>query len=74
MLALVIDSTNAFREGISPSEADVARSLADIIKKAPRRVAVTTFSSNVARVKARRRRGAGRRARSWSSPAARCTA
>ena len=52
VLALMIDSTNAFREGISPSEADVARSLADIIKKAPRRVAVTTFSSNVARVKA----------------------
>ena len=35
VLALVIDSTNAFREGISPSEADVARSLAEIIKKAP---------------------------------------
>ena len=52
VLALMIDSTNAFREGISPSEADVARSLGDIIKKAPRRVAVTTFSSNVARVKA----------------------
>jgi ribonuclease J len=52
VLALMIDSTNAFREGISPSEADVARSLIDIIKKAPRRVAVTTFSSNVARVKA----------------------
>ncbi len=52
VLALMIDSTNAFREGISPSEADVARSLAEIIKKAPRRVAVTTFSSNVARVKA----------------------
>ncbi|MEO8421863.1 MAG: ribonuclease J [Hyphomicrobium sp.] len=52
VLALMIDSTNAFREGVSPSEADVARSLGDIIKKAPRRVAVTTFSSNVARVKA----------------------
>jgi ribonuclease J len=52
VLALMIDSTNAFREGISPSEADVARSLIDIVKKAPRRVAVTTFSSNVARVKA----------------------
>jgi ribonuclease J len=52
VLALMIDSTNAFREGLSPSEADVARSLGDIIKKAPRRVAVTTFSSNVARVKA----------------------
>ncbi|MFA5899447.1 MAG: ribonuclease J, partial [Hyphomicrobium sp.] len=52
VLALMIDSTNAFREGISPSEQDVAASLAEIIKKAPRRVAVTTFSSNVARVKA----------------------
>ena len=30
----------------------MARSLAEIIKKAPKRVAVTTFSSNVARVKA----------------------
>ena len=52
VLALVIDSTNAFREGVSPSELEVSRSLADIVKKAPRRVAVTTFSSNVARVKA----------------------
>ncbi len=51
VLALVIDSTNAFREGVSPSEQEVSRSLAEIVKKAPRRVAVTTFSSNVARVK-----------------------
>jgi ribonuclease J len=52
VLALVCDSTNAFREGRSPSEADIARSLAEIIGKAERRVAVTTFASNVARVKA----------------------
>jgi len=52
VLALVIDSTNAFREGISPSEEDVARSLVDIVTQAKKRVAVTTFSSNVARVKA----------------------
>ena len=52
VLALMIDSTNAFREGTSPSELDVARSLTEIVAKAPRRVAVTTFSSNVARVKA----------------------
>jgi len=52
VLALMIDSTNAFREGISPSEKDVAQSLAEIIAKAKKRVAVTTFSSNVARVKA----------------------
>jgi ribonuclease J len=52
VLALMIDSTNAFREGASPSERDVAATLADIIKSAPGRVAVTTFSSNVARIKA----------------------
>ena len=50
--ALMIDSTNAFREGSSPSEQDVAKSLAEIVAKAKGRVAVTTFASNVARVKA----------------------
>jgi ribonuclease J len=50
--ALVIDSTNAFREGNSPSERDVAASLKDIVKAAKKRVVLTTFSSNVARVKA----------------------
>ncbi|HEY7670366.1 MAG TPA: ribonuclease J [Hyphomicrobium sp.] len=49
---LVIDSTNAFREGSSPSEQEVAKSLAEIVKGAKGRVAVTTFSSNVARIKA----------------------
>lgn len=52
VLALVCDSTNAMRDGRSPSETEVSKSLADIIKKAPRRVAVTTFASNVARIKA----------------------
>src|SRR5580692_7171325 len=51
-LAVVGDSTNAVREGRSPSEVDVARSLKDIISAAPRRVAVTTFASNVARIRA----------------------
>jgi len=51
-LALVGDSTNAVREGRSPSEAEVARTLAELIKSAPRRVAVTTFASNVARLRA----------------------
>jgi ribonuclease J len=51
-LALVGDSTNAVREGRSPSESDVAKSLAELIAKAPARVAVTTFASNVARLKA----------------------
>jgi ribonuclease J len=50
-LALVGDSTNAIRDGRSPSEADVAKAVADLIKTAPRRVAVTTFASNVARMR-----------------------
>ncbi len=50
--ALICDSTNAFRDGRSPSETEVARSIAAIIKGAKRRVAVTTFASNVARVRA----------------------
>ena len=52
VLALIGDSTNAMREGNSPSERDVAKSLAEVVKQAPHRVAVTTFASNVARVKA----------------------
>lgn len=51
VLALVCDSTNALREGISPSEQDVGAGLKEIIEKAPGRVAVTTFSSNVGRVR-----------------------
>jgi ribonuclease J len=51
-LALVGDSTNAVREGRSPSEADVAKCLAELIRTAPARVAVTTFASNVARLRA----------------------
>jgi ribonuclease J len=51
-LALVGDSTNAVREGRSPSESDVAKSLAQIIRSSPARVAVTTFASNVARIRA----------------------
>ena len=52
VLALVGDSTNAVREGRSPSEAEVATIIAGLVKSAKGRVAVTTFASNVARVKA----------------------
>jgi ribonuclease J len=52
VLALVGDSTNAIREGRSPSESEVAKTLADLIRTAPRRVAVTTFASHVGRVRA----------------------
>ncbi|WP_201834076.1 ribonuclease J [Microvirga zambiensis] len=51
VLALVCDSTNVVREGTSPSESDVSKSLAQLIKDAPHRVAVTTFASNVARIR-----------------------
>jgi ribonuclease J len=52
VLALVGDSTNAVRDGRSPSEADVAKTLFDLIRTAPRRVAVTTFASHVGRLRA----------------------
>jgi ribonuclease J len=51
-LAVVGDSTNAVREGRSPSEADVAKTIAELVKNARGRVAVTTFASNVARLRA----------------------
>lgn len=61
--ALICDSTNAMRHGVSASEADVAVTLEKLIREAPRRVAVTTFASNVARIRsvAKAARSAGRR-------------
>ena len=52
VLALVCDSTNVVREGSSPSETEVAATLHEVITSAPHRVAVTTFASNVARMRA----------------------
>ena len=52
VLALIGDSTNAVREGRSPSEAEVAKTIAELVKAAKGRVAVTTFASNVARLRA----------------------
>jgi ribonuclease J len=52
VLALIGDSTNAVREGRSPSEREVAHGLTEIIKAASGRVAVTTFASNVSRMRA----------------------
>src|SRR5277367_773946 len=52
VLALIGDSTNAVRDGRSPSESDVAKTLAELIRTAPGRVAVTTFASHVGRVRA----------------------
>ncbi len=52
VLALIGDSTNAVRDGRSPSETDVAKTLAELIRTAPKRVAVTTFASHVGRLRA----------------------
>lgn len=52
VLALVCDSTNILRDGVSPSEKDVEANLAELIASAPNRVLVTTFASNVARLAA----------------------
>lgn len=62
VLALVCDSTNALREGDSPTEQAVGASLKEIIAGAKGRVAVTTFSSNVGRIRsiAEAARDAGR--------------
>lgn len=62
VLALICDSTNAMREGKSPSEKAVGEGLRGVIEKAPGRVAVTTFSSNVGRIRsiAEAARDAGR--------------
>ncbi len=51
VLALICDSTNALREGDSPSEQAVGEGIRGVIEQAPGRVAVTTFSSNVGRIR-----------------------
>ena len=52
VLALICDSTNVLREGESPSEADVAANLSALVGAAKGRVVITTFASNVARLRA----------------------
>ncbi|HQS08316.1 MAG: MBL fold metallo-hydrolase [Rhizobiales bacterium 24-66-13] len=49
--AIICDSTNAIRDGVSPSEADVGATLKEIVAAAKHRICFTTFSSNVARVR-----------------------
>ena len=62
VLALICNSTNALREGNSPSEKAVGASLTKLIQEAKGRVAITSFSSNVGRLKlvAQAARDAGR--------------
>lgn len=47
---LLSDSTNAEKEGYTPSEKNVFDSINDIIKNAPGRLIVSTFASNLSRI------------------------
>jgi ribonuclease J len=49
-LALICDSTNALKDGSSPSETEVAATLEKLVAEAPNRIVFTTFASNVGRV------------------------
>lgn len=50
VLAMIGDSTNVLSPGTSGSEAEVRDSLVELIARQPGRVALTTFSSNIARL------------------------
>src|SRR6185312_9755566 len=50
VLAMICDSTNALRPGEAGSEADVRKSLIDIVGRCRQRVVVACFASNVARL------------------------
>jgi len=50
VLAMVCDSTNVFSEGRAGSESDVRESLLKIILNLKKKIIVTTFASNVARM------------------------
>ncbi|WP_293960957.1 ribonuclease J [Sneathiella sp.] len=51
VLAMICDSTNVFKEGVSGSEQDVQNSLDELLRGIPSgRIAVTTFASNIARL------------------------
>ena len=50
VLAMICDSTNVFNEGRAGSESDVRSSLLNIISGLKKKIIVTTFASNVARM------------------------
>lgn len=49
-LALICDSTNVLKDGVSPSETEISQNLTRVISEAKERVAVTTFASNLGRI------------------------
>lgn len=62
VLAMMCDSTNALRDGPTPTERTISQNLRKVIEGAPGRVAITSFSSNVGRIRsiAEAARDAGR--------------
>ena len=50
VLALLSDSTNAGREGFTPSESSIGRTFEDLFRNAPRRLIVACFASNIHRI------------------------
>lgn len=49
--AVMGDSTNAMRDGQSPTEAEVGKAITKVVSEAEQRICVTLFSSNMARIK-----------------------
>ena len=50
ILAMICDSTNVFSPGRAGSESDVRKSLLKVMENRPKRIIVTSFASNVARM------------------------
>ena len=50
VLALLSDSTNASRAGLTPSEATIGRTFEQLFRGAPRRLIVACFASNIHRI------------------------
>jgi ribonuclease J len=50
VLAMVCDSTNVLRSGVSGSEADLRKSLSELVARGKQRVAIACFASNLARL------------------------
>ena len=50
VLAMICDSTNVFSIGKSGSEADVRKSMLNIMNRLKKRIIITSFASNVARM------------------------
>ncbi len=50
VLAMICDSTNVFSEGRSGSESDVRKNMLNIMSRLKKRIIITSFASNVARM------------------------